>query len=225
MPRGAHRRVNSSWTRATLLKLLEQQIKLATAEIVKSRSQSWWREILKWLWPKADVGQGLRNSPFRDRERLQPVVELARNLRLTDAVNAYSVAPQSRFNCFASGSDKRRGRGRRGQYFLVPDGEERQPQVQLKFKSVQHLSQLNMGVHSPTVLTMELDPVQLRKQCVQAWRAGTFGVLSLDVLGPLRLALLDAAQEMLSSHDELFLPARRREAGRRIEGVGLHRQW
>ena len=36
MPRAAHRRVNSSWTRATLLKLLEQQIKLATAEIVKT---------------------------------------------------------------------------------------------------------------------------------------------------------------------------------------------
>ena len=75
MPRGAHRRVNSSWTRATLLKLLEQQIKLATAEIVKTSGVQ--KPVLvagdfEVALAKADVAQGLRDSPFRDRERLQP---------------------------------------------------------------------------------------------------------------------------------------------------------
>ena len=170
---------------------------------------------------KADIAQGLRTNHFRQRERLEPVVEFARSLGLADAVVACSVTPLSRFNCFATGTDKRRGRGRRSHYFLVPDGGGEQAQLQLQFGSVQHLAHLNMGRHVPTVLTIKLDPGQLQKQCVHAWRAGAMGKLSIDVKGPLSLALLDAAHDKLSVQDELVLLDNDAQLAKDLKALGI----
>ena len=103
-----------------------------------------------------------RTSPIRDRGLVQSTQSFLSKLQLVDT-SVNFLSPRDRcFTFYPSGPDKRRGRGAQTSYALVSSSllTEGYPGV----ARVRHLHHLGGGAHVPVELTLNVDPLLVRRQ-------------------------------------------------------------